>query len=219
MLIYKLMKLFYLILLGALYSLPMKANFPEFADRHPMTLKGEIEISSTKKANIQKVTEEAKATLLSKPSKAYEQHSGYSMEGEWLFKMYGYFLDTNMNVNFYGMLVGDTFLMVIPSNWTRDGDAFPGLYEKTELSATTTPALVSWGRNPIDVTIRNIHEDAKSYINFIVGDDDITTGLEEITSLEDNPRYFKLQGIEVLNPVKGQILIEKRGDSVRKVVI
>lgn len=107
----------------------------------------------------------------------------------------------------------------IPSNWTRDGDAFPGLYEKTELSATTTPALISWSGNPIDITISNIHEDVDGIINFIVGDDDITTWLDYIEFKEENhPRYFNLQGIEVLNPVKGQILLEKKGDSVRKVI-
>lgn len=108
----------------------------------------------------------------------------------------------------------------IPSNWTRDGDSFPGLYEKTELSATTNPALVSWSGKPIDVSIRNIHEDANGNINFIVGDDEITTGLDDIISRgEDFPRYFNLQGIEILNPVKGQIVIEKKGNSVRKIVI
>ena len=107
----------------------------------------------------------------------------------------------------------------IPSNWTRDGDAFPGLYEKTELSSTTNPALVSWNGTPIDVRIRNIEEDKDGNINFIVGDSDIMTGVEEITSQEDTtPRYFNLQGFEVMNPAKGQILIEKRGSSIRKVI-
>ena len=107
----------------------------------------------------------------------------------------------------------------IPSNWTRDGDAFPGLYEKTELSATTTPALVSWSGKPIDVRMSNIQEDENGNINFIVGDSDLTTGLDNINCQDENlPVYFNLQGIEVLNPVKGQILIEKKGNSVRKVI-
>lgn len=107
----------------------------------------------------------------------------------------------------------------IPSNWTRDGDAFPGLYEKTELSSTTNPALISWGGKPIDISIKNINEDEKGNINFIVGDYDIPTGLNEINCQEDtDPRYFNLQGIEVTNPVKGQLLIEKKGNSVRKII-
>ena len=72
------MKIFYLILLGALCALPMKANSQEFAGRHPMAQNREM---SLKQANIQKVTEEAKARLLSSPAKTAEQPSGYSMEG------------------------------------------------------------------------------------------------------------------------------------------
>lgn len=108
----------------------------------------------------------------------------------------------------------------IPSNWTRDGDAFPGLYEKTELSSTTNPALISWGGKPIDVKIRNIQEDEHGNINFVVGDADIPTGLDYV-DIQNGilPRYFNLQGIEVTNPVKGQILIEKKGNSARKVII
>lgn len=108
----------------------------------------------------------------------------------------------------------------IPSNWTRDGDSFPGLYEKTELTPTTTPALVSWSGRPLDVSILNIEEDNDGKIRFVVGDAENTTGLDRIdTQDECLPRYFNLQGIEVKNPVKGQILIEKKGDSIRKVVI
>lgn len=33
------------------------------------------------------------------------------------------------------------------------------------------------------------------------------------------PKYFNLQGIDVVNPVKGQILIEKKGETIRKVII
>lgn len=108
----------------------------------------------------------------------------------------------------------------IPSNWTRDGDAFPGLYEKTELSSTTTPALISWGGKPIDISIRNIEEDDEGKINFIVGNSDNTTGVENIDFIEEElPRYFNLQGIEILNPVKGQILIEKKGNSTKKIIL
>ena len=133
------MKLIYLILFGAICSLPLKANSPDFADRHPMALKGEANTSLTKKANIQKVTEEAKATLLSSSSKSVEQPSGYSMEGEWLFKMYGYFLDTNMNVNFYGMLVGDNFLMV-----SYDSYIYPlkGKFDSSNNTLTITKEYV-----------------------------------------------------------------------------
>lgn len=74
------MKLFYLILFGALCFLPMKANSPEFADRHPMALKGEADVSLTKKANIRKVTEEAIDRLLYTPSKTSEQPAGFTID-------------------------------------------------------------------------------------------------------------------------------------------
>lgn len=108
----------------------------------------------------------------------------------------------------------------IPSNWTRDGDVFPGLYEKTELTASTTPGLISWSGKPVDVSIRNIEEDNDGNIHFTVGDSDNTTGVEGVGLEDDVPaRYFNLQGTEVENPVKGQILIEMKGESVRKVII
>ena len=108
----------------------------------------------------------------------------------------------------------------IPSNWTRDGDSFPGLYEKTELSPTTNPALISWSGKPINVYISNINEDHNGNINFIARDHETSTGLDEIECSEENiTRYFNLHGIEIKNPVKGQILIEKKGNSIRKVII
>lgn len=107
----------------------------------------------------------------------------------------------------------------IPSNWTRDGDAFPGLYEKTELSPTTTPALVSWSGKPVEISIRNINEDDNGNINFTAGNSNISSGLNDIIPTEENrPRYFNLHGIEVNEPAKGQILIEKKGNSIRKVI-
>ena len=87
------MKLFYLFLLGALSSLTLKANSPEFVDRHPMALKGEMQTSPTKKANIQKVTEEARSIVMNSPVVASEETTGYSLEGEWHFKMEGELYD------------------------------------------------------------------------------------------------------------------------------
>ena len=130
------MKFFNLILLGMICSLPAMANYPEFADRHTMSLKKE---TVSKKDNIRKVNEEAKASLLNTPAGATAQSSGYSMEGEWLFKMYGYFLETDMNVNFYGMLVGDTFLMV-----SYDSYIYPlkGKFDSSNNTLTITKEYV-----------------------------------------------------------------------------
>ena len=57
----------------------------------------------------------------------------------------------------------------IPSNWTIDGDAFPGLYEKTEFTESTKPALVSWNNQSLGVGIRDIKETGGD-ITFSVGD-------------------------------------------------
>ena len=105
------MKFFYLILLGALFSLPIMANSLEFVERHPMALKGEAEASLNKKANIQKVTEEARSIVMNSPAIASEESSGFSMEGDWHLKMEGLMYDDLTESDWYGMLVGKTFLL------------------------------------------------------------------------------------------------------------
>lgn len=105
------MKLFSLLLLGALFSLPLKANSLEFVDRHPMAIKGEIETFPSKKANIQKVTEEARSIVMNSPAIASEESTGLSMEGDWHFKMEGLMYDDLTESDWYGMLVGKTFLL------------------------------------------------------------------------------------------------------------
>ena len=105
------MKPFYLILLGMLCSLTLKANSPEFVERHPMAPKSEDEASITKKSNIQKVTEEARSIVMNSPAIAYEESPGLSMEGEWHFKMEGLMWDDLTESDWYGMLVGKTFLL------------------------------------------------------------------------------------------------------------
>ena len=101
----------YLILFVALCILPMKANSLEFVDRHPMALKGAAEASPTKKANIQKVTEEARWIVMNSPAVASEEPAGLSMEGDWHFKMEGLMYDDLTESDWYGMLVGKTFLL------------------------------------------------------------------------------------------------------------
>lgn len=105
------MKLFYLILLGGLCCLPMKAHSGEYIDRHPMALKGEIKTLPTKKANIQKVTEEARSIVMNSSSVLFEETVGLSIEGEWHFKMEGLMWDDLIDSDWYGMLVGKTFLL------------------------------------------------------------------------------------------------------------
>lgn len=106
----------------------------------------------------------------------------------------------------------------IPSNWTRDGDAFPGLYEVEQFTSTTNPAFVSWSGRSLGFDIKNIKEHTDGTISFdavIPG----TTAAEQIESDSDKVRYFNLQGMEILNPSKGELLIEIRGNSSRKVIL
>lgn len=58
----------------------------------------------------------------------------------------------------------------IPSNWTRDGDAFPGLYEKTMFTPYTKPALISWRNKSLGIGIREIQETSDGKITFKTGD-------------------------------------------------
>ena len=129
------MKLAYLIFLGALCSLPMKANSLEFVERHPMALKGEAETSHTKKANIQKVTEEARSIVMNSPAVAAEESTGLSIEGEWNFKMEGLMWDDLTDTDWYGMLVGKTFLL---ESTARTGYPIIG-----EFDATTNQLTIS----------------------------------------------------------------------------
>ena len=108
----------------------------------------------------------------------------------------------------------------IPSNWTRDGDVFPGLYEKEEFSFNTIPSLQSWKGRSLEIDLNNIKEDADGQITFQASLYDPSSGIANIYHSEDSEsRYFNLQGIEVPNPRKGELLIEIKGNSARKVVL
>lgn len=46
------------------------------------------------------------------------------------------------------------------------------------------------------------------------------TGIGSLESGKNEPaRYFNLQGIEVTRPAAGEVVIEKRGDATRKVIV
>lgn len=118
------MKLFYLISLGMLCSLPMKAHSPELVDRHPMAIKEEM---SLREDNVRKVTEEAKSRLLNAPSLITDETTGISLEGEWNFKMEGLMYDDLTNTNWYGMLVGSTLLL---EEYTKTSYPIIGEFDK-----------------------------------------------------------------------------------------
>lgn len=129
------MKLFYLLLLGTLCSLPMKATSPEFVGRHPMALNGEAEASPTREANIQKVIEEAKSIVMNSAAAASEESTGYSLEGRWNFKMEGWLWDDLTDGDWFGMLVGNQLLFhpFVPSAYPFIG----------EFDATTNKLTIS----------------------------------------------------------------------------
>ena len=46
------------------------------------------------------------------------------------------------------------------------------------------------------------------------------TGIGSVESGKNEPaRYFNLQGIEVTRPAAGEVVVEKRGDATRKVIV
>lgn len=82
-----------------------------------------------------------------------------------------------------------------------------------------------------DITIRNLmyitdkkyylSESSEEYITTIkLFPGEESNGIEELTSVNaGQSRYFNLQGIEVLNPEKGQILIERNAAGSRKIMV
>lgn len=102
------MKLFYLLLLGVLFTLPVKASSEQLDTRHPMSLNREL---APNKENVRKVTEEAKTRLLNTTSAADNVQDGISLEGYWNFKMEGALYDDLTDTEWYGMMVGSTFLL------------------------------------------------------------------------------------------------------------
>ena len=50
-------------------------------------------------------------------------------------------------------------------------------------------------------------------------DNSLSTGIDNIESISQENRYFNLQGQEVIQPAKGQILIRKNGEKTSKVSI
>lgn len=102
------MKPIYQFLLGAIFSLPVLSNAQIQLERHPMALNEDVLM---KKESVKIVTEEAKSRLLSSTSMAPVQTDGLSPEGEWNFKMEGLMYDDLTDTDWYGMLVGNLFLL------------------------------------------------------------------------------------------------------------
>lgn len=98
---------------------------------------------------------------------------------------------------------------------------FPGTTGKTSFTSETTPALKTWAGLKIDVPITNITE-TDGVITFDVkggGEMFTPTAVKEIIDEEDaEPEYYTMQGIRIAEPAPGTIVIERKGNSVRKLI-
>lgn len=101
-----------------------------------------------------------------------------------------------------------------------DGYTFPGTTGKTAFTAETSPAFVTTDGSPVDLPVTGIKEE-NGMISFDIagGNQDIPTGIDSITENDLMPQYFNLQGLPVERPLPGSIVIEKRGENVRKIRI
>lgn len=67
------------------------------------------------------------------------------------------------------------------SEYTRDGDSFPGSSNKTSFTSSTTPAMKTWGGQEVDVPLTNIAEN-----NGIITFDILGGGEETVAPLQLN---------------------------------
>lgn len=107
-----------------------------------------------------------------------------------------------------------------PSSRKADmrGYTFPGTTGKTEFTATSSPAFITWAGKGVDLPITGITE-KDGVISFdVAGGAPVDAGIDMSEAPDEAPEYFTLQGLNVSHPQPGQLLIEKRGPSVRKVI-
>lgn len=100
------------------------------------------------------------------------------------------------------------------------GYTFPGTTGKTAFTSETSPALKSWSGKKINVPITNIAEkDGRIYFDVCGGGTQYEAGINYAFDDKDYvPEYYNLQGVRILNPAKGMMLIEKRGDRISKII-
>lgn len=98
------------------------------------------------------------------------------------------------------------------------GWTFPGTTNVTSFTSTTKPALKDWNGNPIDFPITDITE-KDLLITFKVKGG--AAGIEGIfKDLEDNEtNYYNLQGLKIDNPTSGSVVVERKGNITRKILV
>lgn len=109
----------------------------------------------------------------------------------------------------------------IPDPDFADGYTFPGTTGKTEFTFTSDPAMKSWAGKEVPYPITNIAEDKNGVLTFDIsgGGETLESGIESIgNEATDIPVYYNLQGVRILSPEKGQMLIELSSGKSRKIM-
>lgn len=112
-------------------ALAVSANSHAFdlVGRHPMAINRD---SVANEKNIRCLSEDARVRLMfGKAPVQSVRTEGMSPEGEWKFTVYDLWYDTESEVDFYGMLVGNTLLFEC-FTVTREGKMFPIIGEYNE---------------------------------------------------------------------------------------
>lgn len=103
------------------------------------------------------------------------------------------------------------------ANYEKDY-TFPGTTGKTSFTAQTTPAFKFWSGASSQYPITGI-KDVDGIVTFdVAGGGDAPTSVESVVDDGAEPEYYNLQGVRIANPQRGSIVIERRGNSVRKVI-
>ncbi|MFV0472436.1 MAG: DNRLRE domain-containing protein, partial [Paludibacteraceae bacterium] len=102
--------------------------------------------------------------------------------------------------------------------------------ENTELTTDLTNHIFGGGDtdNSIDlqiatdtdgyIRIKSFENGNADYVPVLVFSQDLSTALPEVSDKSTPARYFTLQGVEVLRPVKGNVYIVKQGADVKKIM-
>lgn len=98
------------------------------------------------------------------------------------------------------------------------GFTFPGTTGKTEFTPTSSPALKNWAGKGIDLPITNISDNGMLVTFDVAGGGELMTEVGSVVSDETSPVYYNMQGLPVVTPLPGMLLIEKKGDKVRKII-
>jgi len=98
------------------------------------------------------------------------------------------------------------------------GYTFPGSFAKTEFTSTTTPALRTWAGEAIDMPVTNITESDGIISALAAGGS--SGGINDISGIDDisDVRYVNLQGIPVVNPRPGMVVIAIQGSKTKKII-